>query len=189
MKTVSLTWLRSLGTKNEIRSWLRSLLGHLSLTKSLFLDVWCLLLSTGWLRCLLAYPDLIWGAPWLGELSEVQLHQVFNQVVHLFLIILETLSVNNVLLFEVCEELPQVLEDFLIYTLILTGIRGVLSAFLDVLSDVLYYKVFGVLVSMDTRSFLRVRKSLLEIYRLLMHTVRRWSKGLGFEVGMMVCSR
>lgn len=51
------------------------------------------------------------------ELVQVQLHQILNEVGHLLLVILKLLAIYDVLVFKVLQEIPQVLDSFLILSL------------------------------------------------------------------------
>ena len=91
-------------------------------------------------------PPEVGVAPVLGELSEVELHEVLDQVVHL-LLALQLLAADDVLLLQVAQELPQVLQDLLVrlllrsFLLLLSSLRRLLAldVFANVLDDLLLW--------------------------------------------------
>lgn len=191
MKPFSLTW-RSLRTENKV-CWRLTclLLGWLSLAICLALHVCHVtFLHCGQLRWLLVAADLIWGASRLRELGKIKFHQVLYQVIHLILVIFKSLCVNYILLFEVCQKLAEILEYFFVDPLLLSGVRGIFSPPSDVLSDVLYDLVLGILVRMETLPFLRFCESLMQIKRVslaLLDRCRR--KGLILHILLVVICR
>lgn len=50
----------------------------------------------------------------VSELVEIKLHQIIDQIVHLFLVILESLAVYDLLVFQVLQEVSQILNCFII---------------------------------------------------------------------------
>jgi len=66
-------------------------------------------------------PPLVGLTPRFRELSQVKFHKILNQAVHLLLVVLQALSIDDVLLLEVAEELPQILEDLLIHLIVVVG--------------------------------------------------------------------
>lgn len=92
------------------------------------------------------WPSRIVGlASWLRKFCEVKLHEVLYQVVHFLLVVLESLSVDDVFFFQVSQEFPQVLKDLLVHLFIILRIRRAMLLTLNVFADVLNDLIFRVL--------------------------------------------
>ena len=101
----------------------------------------------------------------VGELIQVQLHEVIYQVTHFLLVVLQSLTVNYLFVFKVLQEVSQILHCLLVLWSILV-MRNDLSVFIPlgllyVLTHKVDYFLFGIRSSLD--SLLRVRFLLFKL--------------------------
>lgn len=136
-------------------------------------------------------PPLIRLASRLRELCQVKLHQILYQAVHLFLIIFQSLSIDNVLFLEVTEELSQVLQDLLINLFIYYFFVGrVVLLAPYVFSNVRNNQIFRVFHRVSKLGVATCRPSLwndwggMDLLNMLLLNV--WTKAFGWKIMRML---